>query len=143
MAVLRFGPALLPGPFLGALLVNAVSIDMEDPVAFRTSATICLAFATGAMLRALIGWFLIRKCVGSTALQRTGDVVRFFLLGGQGPGGAVSSTGGGRRKPLARNSSITDATRRRRRVERRNSTSPATRVKEREASMSPELNRRM
>ncbi len=82
VAVLRFGPRILPGAFLGAFFINAASIDFSRSEALFPTLSVCVAFGTGATLRAWIGSVLIERTVSTLALHSIRDVTRFFFFGG-------------------------------------------------------------
>ncbi|HET9768240.1 MAG TPA: MASE1 domain-containing protein [Thermoanaerobaculia bacterium] len=73
-AVLLLGPRVLPGVFLGALLVN-----LTTPV----SAVVALGIATGNTFEALLGALLVQRFAhGRHAFARPADVFRFVVFAG-------------------------------------------------------------
>jgi PAS domain S-box-containing protein len=74
-AVLLWGPRLLPGVFLGALLVNTLATEHGLVVP-------SLAFAAGNTLEALLGWWLLRRVMGfNPRIVRASDGVALAFVG--------------------------------------------------------------
>ena len=80
-AALLAGPRVLPGVWLGSVLLNApTSFSAEAPL---LSLLVPAVIGLGAAAQAALGAFLIRRFVGYTnLLAQELDVVRILLLGG-------------------------------------------------------------
>lgn len=80
-ACLIFGYRICPGIFLGAFFANLMMLA-GSPFAALPVLLISSSTATGNMLEALIGAYLIRYFIsGNLPFERTFDAVRFILLG--------------------------------------------------------------
>lgn len=82
-AVLSFGPAILPGVWLGSFALNigvAAQHEMLDAVSLEVS----LGIATGAALQAALGYLLLHPqwASGDRQLIKERDILRFLALGG-------------------------------------------------------------
>ncbi len=78
-AVLQRGPSLLPGVFVGSMLVNI----HPSLLAEQSGWLIPIGVATGATLQAGAGYWLIRRLLGSSRLPvRDVALLKFMLLAG-------------------------------------------------------------
>lgn len=81
-ALLLWGYRLLPGVFLGSLLLN-IWITLEHSSLTLTSLEFAVGAATGASLQALTGAWLIHRFIGfPTTLSKEQDIFRFMILAG-------------------------------------------------------------
>jgi PAS domain S-box-containing protein len=82
--ILIGGARVWPGIWLGSFLVNIwTALDAATPGALRTSVAIPTMIATGAVVQALVGAFLVRRVVGfPSPLTRGRDIGAFLVLGG-------------------------------------------------------------
>jgi PAS domain S-box-containing protein len=83
-ALLVWGNRAAPGVALGSFCVNVgTAFDSSSTEALTRSLALALIIAVGAMLQALVGAELIRRCVGfPTALEDEPSITRFTVLGG-------------------------------------------------------------
>ncbi len=80
-AVLVWGPAVLPGVFLGSFVVNAYLSIQEHPILF--SYAIGAVIGTGALLQAYFGFYIIRKWINlNNQLDLLNEILWFALLSG-------------------------------------------------------------
>jgi PAS domain S-box-containing protein len=80
-ACLIFGFRVCPGIFLGAFLAN-IYVLASTPFAAAPAFFIAIGTATGNMLEALVGVYLVRRFTrGKLPFDRTLDTVIFILLG--------------------------------------------------------------
>jgi two-component sensor histidine kinase len=81
VAVLRWGPGVLPGVFLGSAALNLpTSLELVET---SRALGIGAGLAVGATLQAYIGAALVRRFVHDVdALANDRDIVRFVLVGG-------------------------------------------------------------
>jgi integral membrane sensor domain MASE1 len=79
-ALLLAGDRVWPGVWLGAFLANVW--DVADPgrsISLATHLVVSCSIATGSTLQALVGTFLLRRCVGrEPPLERSQSVFRFL-----------------------------------------------------------------
>ena len=82
VALLLFGLPVVPGVFLGSLLLN-IWIGLDNGAALASVLPIALGVATGAALQALVAWRLVRSFIKAPEeLTRDTDVIKFMLLAG-------------------------------------------------------------
>ena len=81
-ALLLWGYRLLPGVFLGSLLLN-IWVTLEHSPLTITSLEFIVGASTGASLQALAGAWLIRRFIGfPTTLSKEKDIFKFMILAG-------------------------------------------------------------
>jgi signal transduction histidine kinase/integral membrane sensor domain MASE1 len=82
--VLLFGYRVWPGIVLGSFWVNVwTSLDATTAVAVLKSISLATSIGLGAALQALVGAFLVHRCVGfPNALEREHAIAKFLTLGG-------------------------------------------------------------
>jgi PAS domain S-box-containing protein len=82
--LLLFGQRVWPGVMIGSFLVNlATTFDSRSTEALLQSMLLPLGIGVGATLQALLGAFLVKRCVGfPTSLARERDVVVLLVLAG-------------------------------------------------------------
>jgi signal transduction histidine kinase/integral membrane sensor domain MASE1 len=82
--VLIWGPELWPGIWLGSFLVNVwTAFDSTDAAALLASVAIPTSIGVGAVVQALAGASLVRRCIGfPNALTRARHIGAFLVLGG-------------------------------------------------------------
>ncbi len=81
-ALLLWGYRLLPGVFLGSLLLNTW-ITLEHSSLTLTSLEFIVSASTGASLQAFVGAWLIHRFVGfPTTLSKEKDIFKFMILVG-------------------------------------------------------------
>ncbi len=82
-ACLVAGPAVLPGVFVGALVLHAGLGVLRGADDLTALLWLPAAIATGAMLQAQLGAWLVRRCVGlPLVLNAPRDIARAGLFGG-------------------------------------------------------------
>ncbi|MBF0589995.1 MAG: CHASE domain-containing protein, partial [Magnetococcales bacterium] len=82
-ALLLWGWRLWPGVLLGSLVLNLWVTLAGGQILTPTALTISMGIASGAVLQALFGQWMIRRFVGfPSALDLEAEVIRFLLLGG-------------------------------------------------------------
>lgn len=83
-SVLVFGPVTLPGIFFGSLFVNYHITIASNVTALGIKALfVGILIATGAVLQALSGWYIIKKWVGlHNTLNEPNDILLFAFLSG-------------------------------------------------------------
>ena len=81
-ALLIWGYRLLPGVFLGSILLN-LWITLEHASLTLTSVEFAVSAAIGASLQALAGAWLVHRFIGlPTTLSRETDIFKFMILAG-------------------------------------------------------------
>ncbi len=81
-ALLIWGNRLWPGVFLGSVLLNCW-VSLEQGGLSDVALQVSLGAASGALLQALAGAWLVRRVVGyPTTQSREKDIFRFMLLAG-------------------------------------------------------------
>ena len=82
--ILMGGARVWPGIWLGSFLVNIwTAFDPTHAAALLTSVAIPTSIGVGATMQALVGAFLVRRCVGfPTALTKAREIGAFLVLGG-------------------------------------------------------------
>lgn len=81
-AVFQWGPRLLPGVFVGSIVVNVTSLWLGGNP-WPTVLAVAVVMATGASAQAWIGATLVRRVLGPRpSLTRARQVLLFMLLGG-------------------------------------------------------------
>jgi PAS domain S-box-containing protein len=82
--VLLFGNAVWPGILIGSFCINVwTSLDPHSAHSILLSAAVALGIGAGATLQALVGAFLVRRCVANPiALADERDIAKFIVLGG-------------------------------------------------------------
>lgn len=82
-AALIWGRQVLPGVFLGSLLINVLVSAHPQSNEFYFPLLIACIIATGALLQTLLGWYLIKKWVGlDNSLNYPNDILLFAFLSG-------------------------------------------------------------
>ena len=81
-ALLLWGYRLLPGVFLGSLLLN-IWVTLDHSSLTLSSLQFAVGTATGASLQALAGSWLIHRFIGfPTPLSKEQDIFKFMMLAG-------------------------------------------------------------
>lgn len=81
--VLWFGVRVLPGVWLGSLLLNLANGSLNGTLS-QTSVLAAIVIACGATLQAFVGCWLVRSRLGDSwrDMEREQDVFLFLILGG-------------------------------------------------------------
>ncbi len=84
VALLCYGPRVLPAVWVGAFLTNLVVELGNGAVWSMSSGFVAALIATGACLQGWLGSFLVQRQLGDAwrRLERNADIFRFTLLGG-------------------------------------------------------------